>query len=285
LRQNPRNSSKPPSSEGLGKPALRRGRCGAGLAGRPVTGVERRQVFDLEPVRTEVTEHQPIERQCGCGHRTKGAAPQGAQAPVQYGPRTAAIIVYLHAGQFPSKERTALALGELFGIPLSSGMVAALTARAAGRLDGFLEHVRGQIAVSEVAGFDETGFRVEGRLAWVHCARTGRYTLLMAHPRRGRQAIEAMGILPWFAGVAVHEAWAPYDTSTFPEHQLCCAHALRELQAVTDAARKANGAGPRKPPKRSPRCSSSSARRSARDWTPWTRPRWPPRLACSAPPP
>jgi len=275
LRQNPRNSSRPPSSEGLAKPAprprsLRKksgrkpggqdghkgrtlaqaarpdreirhepgccGRCGAGLAGRPVTGVERRQVFDLPPVRAEVTEHQLIERECGCGHRTRGTAPRGAEAPVQYGPRIAAVIVYLYAGQFLSKNRTALALSELFGIPLSSGTVAALTARAAGRPDGFPEQVRQGIAASDVAGFDETGFRVEGRLAWVHCARTGKYTLLMVHPRRGRQAIEAMGVLPSFGGVAVHDARAPYDTYTAPEHQLCCAHAQRELQAVADAA-------------------------------------------------
>jgi transposase len=273
LRQDPRNSSRPPSSEGLGKPAPRSlrkrsgrkpggqdghkgttlaqmarpdrevrhepgccGRCGAGLAGRPVTGVERRQVFDLQPVRAEVTEHQLIERECGCGHRTKGAAPRGAEAPVQYGPRIAAVIVYLYAGQFLSKQRTALALAELFGIPCSSGTVAALTARAAGQLDEFLEQVRQAITASDVAGFDETGFRVEGRLAWVHCARTGTHTLLMVHPRRGRQAIEAMGVLPWFAGVAVHDAWAPYDTYTAADHQLCCAHALRELQAVADAA-------------------------------------------------
>ena len=63
-----------------------------------------------------------------------------------------------------------------------------------------------------------------------------KYTLLMVHPKRGTEAIEAMGVLPWFAGVAVHDAWAPYDTSTTPDHQLCCAHVLRELQAVTDAA-------------------------------------------------
>jgi transposase len=275
LRQNPRNSSKPPSGEGPGKPApgqrsLRKksgrrpggqdghagmtlaqaarpdreirhdpgccGRCGAGLAGRPVTGVERRQVFDVQPVRAEVTEHQLIERECACGHRTKGTAPAGAQAPVQYGPRIAGVIVYLYAGQFLSKERTALALAELFGIPLSSGTVAALTARAAGRLDGFAEHVREQITASDVAGFDETGFRVEGRLAWVHCARTGKYTLLMVHPNRGTEAMKAMGVLPSFTGIAVHDAWAPYDTYTSPDHQLCCAHALRELQAVTDAA-------------------------------------------------
>jgi transposase len=163
-------------------------------------------------------------------------APRGAEGPVQYGPRIAAVIVYLYAGQFLSKERTAVALAELFGIPLSPGTVAALTARTAGRLDGFLEQVRRGITASDVAGFDETGFRVEGRLAWVHCARTGKYTLLMVHPRRGRQAIEAMGILGRFAGVAVHDAWAPYDTYTAPDHQLCCAHAVRELQAVTDAA-------------------------------------------------
>jgi transposase len=275
LAQSPRNSSKPPSSEGLEKPPPRKrslrkrtGRrpggqdghkgttlvqvarpdrevrhepgscagCGAGLAGRPVTGVERRQVFDLPPLRAEVTEHQLVERECGCGLRTRAAAPAGAKAPVQYGPRIAAIIVYLYIGQFLSKKRTAQALAGLFGVPLSSGTVAALTARAAGKLGGFLEHARQNIAASQVAGFDETGFRVEGRLAWVHCARTGKYTLLMAHPRRGRQAIEAMGVLPWFAGVAVHDAWAPYDGYAGTGHQLCCAHALRELQAVTDAA-------------------------------------------------
>lgn len=48
--------------------------------------------------------------------------------------------------------------------------------------------------------------------------------------------MDAMGILPSFGGVAVHDAWAPYDTYSSPDHQLCCAHALRELQAVTDSA-------------------------------------------------
>jgi transposase len=82
-------------------------RCGAGLAGRPVRSVERRQVFDLPPMRIEVTEHQLIERECGCGHRTRGSAPEGAEAPACCGPRVAAIIIYLVIGQFLSKKRTA----------------------------------------------------------------------------------------------------------------------------------------------------------------------------------
>jgi transposase len=121
-------------------------------------------------------------------------------------------------------------------VPLSPGTVAAVTARVAGKLDGFLERVRANIAASDVAGFDETGFRVAGRLHCVHCARTAKYPLLVTHLWRGRKAMEAMGVLASFGGVAVHDAWALYDTYSSADHQLCCAHALRELQAVIDGA-------------------------------------------------
>jgi transposase len=271
--RNSRNSSKPPSSDGLGKPApkprsLRKktgrrpggqdgheGRtlrqvarpdhelahepgccagCRRSLAGRPVTGVVRRQQFDLPPLSVEVTEHQLVERECVCGQRTRAAAPYGVDAPVQYGPRVAAIVIYLYVGQFLSKKRTAAALAELFGTPLSAGTVAGIAARAAAGLDGFLDAVREKLVDSPVVGFDETGFRVEGKLHWVHCARTETYTLISCHPRRGVEAMNAAGVLPGFRGVAVHDAWAPYDTYVDAEHQLCCAHALRELQAVAD---------------------------------------------------
>ena len=86
---------------------------------RVCPAVERRQCFDLPPAAVEVTEHQLVERECGCGQRTKGTASDGVDAPVQYGPRIAAIIVY--AGQFLPEKRTAQALAELFAIPLSSG--------------------------------------------------------------------------------------------------------------------------------------------------------------------
>ena len=273
--KNSRNSSKPPSSDGLDKPppkpkSLRRktgrrpggqdghqGRtlrqvavpdyevphepgccagCQRSLAGRPITGVERRQEFDLPPLKVEVTEHQLLERECVCGERTRAAAPEGVTAPVQYGPRIAAIVIYLYIGQFLSKKRTAQALGELFGTPLSEGTIAALTARAADGLDDFLDDVRQKLADAPVAGFDETGFRVAGKLHWVHCARTEKYTLISCHPRRGVEAMKALGVLPTFKGVAVHDAWAPYDTYTEAEHQLCCAHAVRELAGVADAA-------------------------------------------------
>jgi transposase len=274
LAANSGNSSKPPSSDGLAKPApkprsLRKKTdrkpggqqghdgttlrqvakpkhevvhepgpctgCGCSLAGRPITAVERRQQFDLPPILIEVTEHQLVERECGCGQRTRGEAPVGVDAPVQYGPRIAAIVVYLYVGQFLSKKRTAQALAELFGTPLSGGTVASLTERAAGRLDGFLAHVRDKLSGCEVVGFDETGLRVAGKLHWVHCARTDKYTLVTCHPKRGTRGIDDLGVLTGFRGIAIHDAWAPYDTYVDCEHQLCCAHALRELQAVSDS--------------------------------------------------
>jgi transposase len=277
LGQNSRNSSKPPSSDSpFVKPAPKslRGKsgkkpggqlghpgstlalvddpnerlrhepgpctgCGADLADAPEVGVERRQVFDLPPMTVRVTEHQLIARRCGCGTTTCGTAPEGVTAPVQYGPRITAIILYLYVGQFLSKQRTARALAELFGTPVGEGTVSAMTRRATDGLDDFLNQVAQRIAEAEVAGFDETGLRVAGALHWVHCARTGKYTLITCHPKRGRQGIDDAGVLGRFRGVAVHDAWAPYDSYVDAEHQWCCAHALRELQGVADTAAEA----------------------------------------------
>lgn len=141
--------------------------------------------------------------------------------------------------KFLSKQRTAQALSELFGVPISAGTVAAASSRAARDVtgSGFLDRVRDRIAASSVAHFDETGFRVAGKLHWVHSASTGKYSLITVHPKRGTVAMNAGGVLPVFTGIAVHDAWAPYDTYTQAGHALCGAHVLRELTAVIDTAR------------------------------------------------
>jgi transposase len=274
LAKNSSNSSKPPSSDGLAKPppkSLRgksgkrpggqgghRGQtlcqvgdpdrterhepgccrgCGEELAGAPEAGVERRQVFDLPPIEVKVTEHRLVKRRCGCGTVTRADAPAGVEAPVQYGPNVAAVVIYLYVGQFLSKDRTAKALAELFGTPVSPGTVAAMAARAAATLTacgGFTEQVRDRLQKAQVAHFDETGLRVAGRLHWVHSASTGKYVLVTVHGKRGVEAMDAAGVLPAFTGIAVHDGWAPYDTYEAATHARCNAHLLRELQAVLD---------------------------------------------------
>jgi transposase len=174
--------------------------CGAGLVGAAEVGVERRQVFDLPPISVRVIEHQLVARRCRCGATTCGTAPEGVGAPVQYGPQVTAIILYLYVGQFLSKKRTAQALAELFGTPVSEGTVAAMTRRAADGLAGFLDIVADRVAAADVAGFDETGLRVAGTLHWVHCARTDKYTLITCHPQRGQAGIDHAGVLGRFRG-------------------------------------------------------------------------------------
>jgi hypothetical protein len=121
-------------------------------------------------------------------------------------------------------------------VPISQGSVAAMTERCAKRLDGdFLGRLRRALAREKLAHFDETGFRVDGKLHWVHPASSGRYSLVYVHANRGRKGIDAGGVLSGFTGAAVHDAWAPYDCYSDATHVLCCAHLLRELVAAIDA--------------------------------------------------
>lgn len=89
----------------------------------------RRQVFEVPPIRTHVTEHQLVTRACACGQHTTGTAPAAVDAPVQYGPRLTAIVIYLMVAQFGAQKRVAQAVADLFGVPMSQGSVAAMTGR------------------------------------------------------------------------------------------------------------------------------------------------------------
>ena len=76
---------------------------------------------------------------------------------------------------------------------------------------------------------DETGVRRGGQLAWAHVASTSRLTHYAIHSKRGREATDAIGILPDFTGVSVHDGWQPYQVYTRCRHALCNIHHLREL--------------------------------------------------------
>ncbi len=272
VKANSRNSSKPPSSDGLAKPSPKSlrgksgrrpgrpkgqpgatlelsehpdkrvrhrpakcGRCGESLRNAPVTAVERRQVIDIPPVKAVTTEHQMLTVKCGCGCETKAPAPDGVSAPVQYGPRIMGTGVYLWHGQFLSRDRACRALAEMFGCAPSPGALAAAAKKTSGFLAPALAAITRHLIAAQVVHFDETGFRTAGKLAWVHSASAGKFALFTVHAKRGRDGMNAAGVLPSFAGIAVHDAWAPYDTfGNVAGHALCGAHVLRELTAVTE---------------------------------------------------
>jgi transposase len=272
LGLNSRNSSKPPSSDGLSKPppkSLRstsgrrpgkqpgapgstlrqvqdpdeivehrpdrcRG-CATGLDDAVGVGVGVRQVFDVPPGRLRVVEHRLRSCRCrGCGVVTTASAPDGVNAPVQYGPQIAAVVVYLIVRQHLPVARAAELCAELLAAPVSTGWITTQLARAAAALHGFEEAVKDTIRAAPVAHFDETGARIGGRLDWIHVAATATATWYQRHAKRGRDAIDDIAILPGYTGIAVHDAWGPYFSYLTVDHALCNAHLLRELAGWRD---------------------------------------------------
>ncbi|MFD2861739.1 IS66 family transposase [Salininema proteolyticum] len=217
------------------------GVCEADLSDIDSLGFESRQMFDIPDPRTEVIEHRLHSLRCECGNREKAQAPEGVVAPVQYGPKVSALAAYLYEVQFVAKERVAETIEAVTGTRMSTATVEAMASRAAEKisLSEFIERVRAYLAEGEVLFVDETGIRVAGTLAWLHSASNETAAVFLAHPKRGKDAIAAMDILPHFTGVMHHDCWAPYDAyANIVAHQLRNAHALRELQAVCDAVHR-----------------------------------------------
>ena len=206
------------------------------------TGAERRQVIDLMPVRLRVTEHRAEVMRCPrCGRRTKAEFPEGVRASVQYGSSVLARVLYLHDYQLLPYARTAEAMKELFGCALSAGTLATTVRRCASELVETELQIKRSLKRSSVIHADETGLRVEGRLHYVHVASTARLTHYGADARRGKSAIDDIGILPQYRGTCVHDGWLCYTFYPKCKHALCGAHLLRELTYFEELCEETKG--------------------------------------------
>jgi transposase len=267
LGLNSSNSGKPPSSDGLKKPprvsSLREpsgkktggqkghpgetlcrvekpdatidhypeicAACGEPLTAAMATGHAARQVFDLpEPQPLIVTEHRAHGCRCAtCGTQTRAAFPAGVSAPVQYGKRIGAIVLYLLHYQLLPEKRLATLMADLFGVKLVTATIARISQDCAERFQGFADAVRDHVAVAPVKHMDETGFRIGVKTQWLHIASTVWLTFYRTSPKRG-------SLLANVIGLVVHDHWKPYYTMTGVLHALCNAHHLRELKALVE---------------------------------------------------
>jgi len=216
------------------RPAECRG-CGAPLAAAPVTAVRRRQLIELPPVRPLVIEHRAESRRCtACGAETKAPFPAGIRAPVEYGPGIRARAAYLHLYQLLPYGRTSEAMGALFGCHLSAGTIHRITAECSEALAEAEARIKDLVTGAPVIGADETGLRVAGQGRWVHVARTDRLTHYAYSPGRGKEAMDAIGILPAYTGTVVSDALGAYRQYGQSRHALCGAHLLRELTYIRE---------------------------------------------------
>ena len=265
--QDSHNSSKPPSSDGLKrktkslrkpsgkKPGGQLGhrgetlhlvavpdevvehrprhcpQCQTPLSDAEVVLRERRQVHELPPgVRLQIREHQALHVRCPrCAHISVGDFPVEASSRAQYGAGVRALTVYLVEQQHLPLGRVQQLLSDLWRMQLGRGTLVRWIAQAARVLKPVERRIKYALTQAAVLHHDETGVRRAGALAWAHVTSTSRLAHYAIHPKRGREALETIGILSTFQGVSVHDGWGSYRAYRACRHALCNVHHLREL--------------------------------------------------------
>jgi transposase len=271
LNQDSHNSSKPPSTDGYNKPSpksLRKksGKKPGGQAGHSGHGLklsgeiketirlepetcpccgnslheaegrkaESRYVHELPKVTIETTVYESHEKVCPrCGTVSCGEFPDGVNGTQQYGANLKAYMALLAAYGMVGMRRIKALLESLFGLRVSEGTIVRVAAECGKRLSVPVKAIKEAVLGAEVVHFDETGMRNRGVLWWLHTASTKLLTYLTIHRKRGKEGMDAGGILPTFTGVAVHDCWKPYWLYRCV-HALCNAHILRELIGVIE---------------------------------------------------
>ncbi|NCP76517.1 IS66 family transposase [Shewanella vesiculosa] len=191
-------------------------------------GFERRQVVDID-IRRVVTEYRAEVLKDENGKRYVAPFPEGVTRPVQYGNGIKAHAVYLSYFQLLPYARIEDYFRDQLQIPISSGTICNFNQDASKRLEPFETWLTGALTKSSVLHADETGINVDGKRHWLHCNSNRSLTYYYPHTKRGKEAMDEMGVLPHFSGVLCHDHWKPYYRYEC-SHALCNAHHLRELE-------------------------------------------------------
>ena len=208
--------------------------CGYTLENTEIETYEIRQVFDIPPVNLTVTEHKSQIKTCPhCGKLNKADFPESVKYPVQYGPNILASAIYCKNYQFIPYERISEFFDDIIGIKICPATIIRAERECFRNLERFESLIREKLRASPVIHCDETGMKIKKEGYWLHVVSNDKYTCYLAHPKRGSEAMDAIGILPKFQGIAVHDGWKSYNNYDC-DHALCNAHLQRELTGIEE---------------------------------------------------
>jgi transposase len=209
--------------------------CGEDLSDTPCQGHERRTRIDI--IFEKVVNHVDAEiKYCPyCETRTKGRFPADMSGPLQYGPGIKAFVLNLLIAQMVPLNRIQKSIKTLIGQAISEATILKYVMQLHQALAAWEHSAIEQILKMPALHVDETSLRVDKKNHWIHVCSSGDITLKFLHPKRGREAIEAIGVIPRYGGVVIHDCWASYLAYDQCDHGLCGSHLLRELQFAIDA--------------------------------------------------
>ncbi len=195
-------------------------------------GFESRQVIDvvLNCVVREYRAEVLVDKN---GARFVAEFPSEVTKAVQYGATVKALAVYLSQYQLIPYNRVQEMFTDHFGLTISQGSLHNFNKEAFDRLEFFEVQAQETLKNAQVLNADETGIQIGDSNHWLHVLCTPKTTYFFAHEKRGKDAMNEMGVLKNFSGILVHDHWKPYFGYT-QRHALCNAHHLRELQWVID---------------------------------------------------
>ena len=211
--------------------------CRRSLNDADVASVESRgrQVFDIPPVKIEVTEHRRARSRCGCGHLTRAEYPPEVRAPVQYGRSILSQALLLNLGHHMPLARTRESLTDLCGQAPSQAVLLEALNRLGRASQPAYEAIIDTLLGAPQLHADESGTDLAGALYWVHVVSSCDAVHYSIDTHRGREAIERIGILPRYrGGQLMHDFWSSYKHLPVDSHGYCVAHLLRELTRLSE---------------------------------------------------
>jgi transposase len=163
---------------------------------------------------------------------------------VQLGPEALTLAAILNKQMGLSLGHTRQVLSHGFGLEVSRGGLYRALARMAGRAEPTYNQLVATARQAPVNGMDETGWKVGGRLQWLHVAVSAQVTVYAILPGRGyEQSVVILGAE--YDGFLIHDGWAPYYRFQFAFHQSCLAHLLKRCREMAQVASPAARAFPR----------------------------------------